>query len=77
MKNLNALDWIAIIVLIVGGLNWGLVGVFNLDLIKAIFGDMSALSRVIYLIVGTSAVYVLAISFQLVKIKGEPVSQQD
>lgn len=71
MKNLNYLDWTAIIILAFGGLNWGLVGIFGLDLVGAIFGDMSVLSRIVYLIVGISAIYVLGLSFQLAKIKGE------
>lgn len=67
MNKLNAIDWIAIILLAVGGLNWGLVGIFNFDLVAAIFGDMSALSRIVYTVVGICAIYVLAISPKLGK----------
>lgn len=67
MNKLNAIDWVAVILLAVGGLNWGLVGLFNFDLVAAIFGDMSALSRIVYAIVGICAVYVLAISAKLGK----------
>ncbi len=67
MKNLNGLDWTAMILLLVGGLNWGLVGAFNLDLVKAIFGDMTLLSRIVYIIVGLSALYVLGLAFKLGK----------
>jgi hypothetical protein len=67
MSKLNAIDWIAIVLLAVGGLNWGLVGIFNFDLVAAIFGDMSALSRIVYAVVGISAIYVLAISPKLGK----------
>lgn len=67
MKNLSALDWTALVLLIVGGLNWGLVGIFDFDLVAAIFGDMSAFSRIIYAVVGLSAVYVGAISMNLGK----------
>lgn len=49
---------IAIILLIVGGLNWGLVGLFNFDLVAAIFGPMSLISKVVYILVGVSAVIV-------------------
>jgi len=49
--------WIAFILLVVGGLNWGLVGLFRFDLVASIFGEMSALSRIIYTLVGLSAVY--------------------
>lgn len=55
---LNAADWTALVLLIIGGLNWGLVGFFNFDLVAAIFGDGSALSRIIYALVGLAAVYV-------------------
>lgn len=50
--------WIALILLIVGGLNWGLIGIFQWDLVATIFGNMSAISRVVYTLVGLSAVYV-------------------
>ena len=55
MKTLNV---IALVLVIVGGLNWGLVGLFNFDLVAAIFGNMSVLSRVVYSLVGVSAVVV-------------------
>ena len=54
---MNALDWIAMVLLIVGGLNWGLVGLFNFDLVATLFGTQSALSRVVYTLVGLSALY--------------------
>lgn len=43
--------------LIVGGLNWGLVGLARFDLVAALFGEMSALSRIVYTLVGASAVW--------------------
>ena len=57
MKTLNV---IALVLVIVGGLNWALVGLLNFDLVAAIFGDMSAFSRVIYTLVGISAIVVAA-----------------
>jgi uncharacterized membrane protein YuzA (DUF378 family) len=57
MKKLGALDWIALILIIVGGLNWGLVGAFKFDLVAAIFGAMSLLARIVYILVGLSAIY--------------------
>jgi len=56
MKNLNIVTQV---LLIVGGLNWGLVGAFGFDLVAAIFGEMSAVSRLVYILVGISAVYQL------------------
>jgi uncharacterized protein len=59
MKRLNAL---AAILTIVGGLNWGLVGLFKFDLVAAVFGGMrfgevNVASRVVYTLVGLSAAY--------------------
>jgi uncharacterized protein len=48
--------------LLPGGLNWGLVGAFHFDLVAALFGDMSMLSRAIYILIGLSAIYVAAIA---------------
>ena len=59
MLKLNAVLWIALILLVVGGLNWGLVGLFNFDLVATIFGAMSVLARIVYVIVGISAVVVI------------------
>ena len=56
---LNAIDWVALVLVIVGGVNWGLVGAFKFNLVDTIFGDMSALSRIVYALVGLSAVYLL------------------
>jgi len=42
---------------IIGGLNWGLVGLLNFDLVAALFGAGSALARIVYVLIGLSAVY--------------------
>ena len=52
---MKQLQKIAQVLLIVGGLNWGLVGLFEFDLVAAIFGDMTALSRIVYVLVCISA----------------------
>lgn len=59
VKRWSALDWISTLLLVVGGLNWGLVGLFGFDLVAALFGEMSMLSRVVYVLVGLSALYAL------------------
>ncbi|WP_180176375.1 MULTISPECIES: DUF378 domain-containing protein [unclassified Acinetobacter] len=56
---LNTIDWIAYALAIIGGLNWGLIGAFDFNLVAAIFGEMSALSRIIYILVGLSALYLI------------------
>ena len=57
MKNSHLIDLVAVILLLVGGLNWGLVGLFEFDLIAAVFGMMTMLSRGLYTLIGLSAVY--------------------
>ncbi len=54
---MNWFDWIVIVLLIIGGLNWGLIGFFDFDLVAAIFGSMTLVSRVVYALVGLSALY--------------------
>ena len=58
----TALDWVALILMIVGGLNWGLVGLFQFDLVAAVFGNMTAAARAVYTLVGLAAVYGLVIA---------------
>ena len=48
---------LTLLLLIVGGLNWGLVGLFGFDLVAALFGQMSPLSRIVYALVGISALW--------------------
>lgn len=55
----NPVDLIALILVIVGGLNWGLVGLFDYNLVDAIFGVGSTLSRIIYILVGLAALYTI------------------
>jgi uncharacterized membrane protein YuzA (DUF378 family) len=50
---------ITLLLLIVGGLNWGLVGLFDFDLVAALFGEMSPISRAVYVLVGASALWQL------------------
>lgn len=54
---MKKIDVIAAVLLVVGGLNWGLVGVFNFDLVAALFGSSSAFSNTIYALVGLCAMY--------------------
>jgi uncharacterized membrane protein YuzA (DUF378 family) len=54
---MKSLDIAAVALLVIGGLNWGLVGAADFDLVAALFGPMSALSRTVYVLVGLAAVY--------------------
>ncbi|EYE87966.1 membrane protein [Fervidicella metallireducens AeB] len=56
MKNLNK---IALILVIIGAINWGLIGILNFDLVATIFGEMSTLTRIIYSLVGISGLYLI------------------
>lgn len=59
MKLQSLIDWIARILVLMGGLNWGLVGLFDFDLIASIFGKKSFLSRTVYSIVGLAAIHTI------------------
>lgn len=56
MKLLNCL---ALTVTIIGAINWGLIGFFNFNLVGWIFGDMTLLSKLIYMLVGVSGLYLI------------------
>jgi len=55
MLRMHPLISVAFILVIIGALNWGLVGLFAFDLVAAIFGEMSVASRIVYTLVGLSA----------------------
>ena len=59
MKQLNVIDWIALVLAIIGAINWGLVGLLSFDLVAAIFGSMSLLSRIVYDLVGLAGIYLI------------------
>jgi uncharacterized protein len=67
MKKLSAVEWVALILLVIGGLNWGLVGLFGMDVVATIFGDMSIVSRVVYVLVGIAAVWIVLMAGKLGK----------
>lgn len=54
---MKILDITAAVLLVIGGLNWGLVGLFGFDLVATLLGEMSVLSRAVYALVGLGAVY--------------------
>jgi hypothetical protein len=59
---MNGIKWVSVILVIVGGLNWGLVGLFGFDLVATLFGDMSGLSRTVYVLVGLGALHMAFMS---------------
>jgi uncharacterized membrane protein YuzA (DUF378 family) len=56
---MRAINLVTLLLIIVGGVNWGLVGLFDFNLVAALFGDMTPLARIVYVLVGLSAVYQL------------------
>jgi uncharacterized protein len=67
MYKLNIIDKISFILVIIGALNWGLVGLFNLDLVEALFGGkLQLVTRVIYILIGAAGINMILL---LLKIK--------
>ena len=56
---MNGLDGVAWVLVLIGALNWGLVGVFNWNLVEAILGGAPVIERIVYILVGLSALYAL------------------
>ncbi len=66
MQKLNTVDMIALVLVIVGGLNWGLVGLNpNLNIVDMVFGPMSMISRLVYVLVGLAAIYLAVNAMKL------------
>lgn len=54
---MKVIDKIALVLIIIGAINWGLIGFFNFNLVGMIFGDMTVISRIIYALVGISGLW--------------------
>ncbi len=57
----RGLDYFVLTIVIIGAINWGLIGFFGLDLISWLFGSMTLLSRIIYGVVGICGLYMLSV----------------
>lgn len=57
MKKMNEVDWAALVFMVIGAINWGLVGAFKLDVVAVVFGTSPWLARVVYILVGVSGLY--------------------
>ena len=63
--NLAIFDRIALILTVIGGLNWGLIGLFRLDLVAFLFGSQTAvLSRIVYALIGLAAIWCISLLFR-------------
>ncbi len=60
---MNIIIKIAEILVLIGALNWGLVGLFDIDLVKTLFGEMTVLARIVYVLVGISAIILIFTKF--------------
>jgi uncharacterized protein len=58
-RGLSPLSWLAIILVVIGALNWALWGLFEFNLVAAIFGTLTIFSRIIYVLVGIAGLYLL------------------
>ena len=59
MIRLGPIAWVAFALLFIGGLNWGLIGLFEFNLVAELFGEMTTLSRIVYTIVAIAGIYFL------------------
>lgn len=57
--NSKLLNYLALILVIIGAVNWGLIGLIKFDLVAFLFGNLTLLSRIVYILVGVSGVYLL------------------
>ena len=69
----KGLDYTALTLVIVGAVNWGLIGIFKLDLVNLIFGNMTWMSRVIYTLIGISGLYLLSLYGRVMDLESENV----
>lgn len=60
---MKVIDKIALVLIIIGAINWGLIGLFNFNLVATIFGDMTIISRIIYGLVGLSGLWGIKLVF--------------
>ena len=61
---MKILDKVALVLIIIGAINWGLIGFFKFDLVAAIFGQMSVISRIVYALVGLSGLWGIKLLFE-------------
>ncbi len=60
---MKVIDKIALILVIIGAINWGLIGFFNFNLVELIFGNMTIITRIIYALVGISGLWAIKLLF--------------
>lgn len=66
---METLQKIALVFTIIGAINWGIIGLFDLDLVATLFGNMTVLSRIIYVLVGVCGLINIGILFNHIENK--------
>jgi uncharacterized membrane protein YuzA (DUF378 family) len=62
---MSVFDYVAMALLIVGGLNWAMVALFGVDVVASLFGVMTAATRFVYLLVGVAALYAIYLASKM------------
>lgn len=60
---MKVIDKISLVLVIIGAINWGLIGIFNFNLVEMIFGSMTVITRIIYALVGISGLWAIKLLF--------------
>lgn len=74
-KSLEIIDLVALILLFVGGVTWGLMGIFNWNLVSALFSGIPFLARLVYILVGVSAIYMAVVTPMILRFRQEHSNQ--
>lgn len=62
---LGAVDWVAMALLVIGGISWGLMGLMNIDVVASVFGEGTEATRVSYIVIGLAALYAIYLCARL------------
>ena len=65
MPRFNVIDWIALVLAIIGAINWGLIGLFNFNLVALIFGGVPVLLTIVYVLVGLAGLWLIYTGFKM------------
>lgn len=65
MNRINGLDYVSLVIITIGALNWGLVGLFGFNLVDTLFGAGSIVAKIVYIIVGLAGLYTLYLTFKI------------
>jgi hypothetical protein len=69
--NSKGIDYTALTIVIIGAINWGLIGFFRFDLVSFLFGNMTLLSRIVYAIVGLCGLYLVSVYGRITDMSSE------